>query len=61
MVEEDHAKLQDLKAERSHYMDVNREVEFEFIMLEEARKTMIVRDKQKCEDVKHKIETLKLN
>lgn len=36
MVEEDQAKLLELKAERSHFEKINRELEFEVIMLEEA-------------------------
>ena len=41
-------------------IDQNRELEFELIMLEEVSKDEQARDQQKCEDVEHKIETLKL-
>ena len=60
MMEEDKAKLAELKAETGRLQDVKREMEFEVIMLEEAAKTEQAREKQRCADVEHKIETLKL-
>ena len=36
MVEEDQAKLKDYRAEKSHFEKINRELDFEAIMLEEA-------------------------
>ena len=60
MMEEDKAKFQSLKEERDRKIAQNRELEFELIMLEEVSKDEQARDQQKCEDVEHKIETLKL-
>ena len=60
MIEEDRAKLQQLKQEHGKLLDVKRELEFEVIMLDEAGKTEEAREKQKRDDVEHKIETLKL-
>lgn len=61
MMEEDKAKIAELKAETSRLQDVKREMEFEIMMLEEAAKTEQAREKQRRADVEHKIETLKLN
>lgn len=58
IVEEDRNKLQELKGERNSLMDGNRELEFEILMLEEAKKTVAAKEKQKYEDMEHKIETL---
>ena len=52
--------MQDLKAEWDVLVDEKREKEFEVIMLEEASKTVQAKEEMKREDVKHKIETLKL-
>ncbi len=59
-MEEDKAKFQSLKEEKDRMIGQNRELEFELIMLEEVSKDEQARDQQKCEDVEHKIETLKL-
>lgn len=61
MVEEDRNKLQELKGERNSLMDTNRELEFEILMLEDVKKTVTAKEKQKYEDMEHKIETLQLN
>ena len=60
MVEEDRAKIQQLKAERDRMVDVKREKEFEVIMLKDAARSEQERHKKKCADIEHKIETLKL-
>ena len=60
MVEEDKAKLQQLKNVSGSLLDAKRELDFEVIMLEDAAKTIKAREQQKYEDVEHKIETLKL-
>ena len=60
MVDEDKAKLQQLKNERDRLIDQKREKEFEVIMLEEAGKNVQAKEKKRCDDVENHIETIKL-
>ena len=60
MMEEDKAKLLLLKQEKDKMQDQNRDMECELLMLDEVSKNAQERQLQKCEDVEHKIETLKL-
>jgi hypothetical protein len=54
------AKLRELLLEKERYMDVKRDLEFELILLEERNGRAIQREEVRLDDMRHKIEVLKL-
>lgn len=55
------AKLQELLLEKERYMDAKRDLEFELILLEERKGRAIQREEVRLDDMRHKIEVLKLH
>lgn len=54
------AKLRELLLEKERYMDAKRDLEFELILLEERNGRAIQREEVRLDDMRHKIEVLKL-
>ena len=54
------AKLRELLLEKERYMDAKRDLEFELILLEERNGRAIQREEVSLDDMRHKIEVLKL-
>ena len=54
------AKLRELLLEKERYMDSKRDLEFELILLEERNGRAIQREEVRLDDMRHKIEVLKL-
>ena len=54
------AKLRELLLEKERYMDAKRDLEFELILLEERNGRAIQREEIRLDDMRHKIEVLKL-
>jgi len=55
------AKLQELLLEKERYMDAKRDLEFELILLEERNGRAIQREEVRLDDMRHKIEVLRLH
>ncbi len=54
------AKLRELLLEKERYMDAKRDLEFELILLEERNGRAIQREELRLDDMRHKIEVLRL-
>jgi hypothetical protein len=54
------AKLRELLLEKERYMDEKRDLEFELILLEERNGRAIQREELRLDDMRHKIEVLRL-
>ena len=52
--------MRELLLEKERYMDAKRDLEFELILLEERNGRAIQREEVRLDDMRHKIEVLKL-